>query len=61
MADSMTAQLAMSRTSEHPEVVHAYDAAKGTYHDPVCEMPTAPAYVQLPGTPMPFANLKSGK
>jgi len=54
----MSDQLVMARTPEKPEVTHVYDSMKGMYHDPVCNTPAAPAYMALPATPMPFANLR---
>ncbi len=54
-------EMAAAVSPASPEPVNVYDAAAGKYHDPVCNTPPAPAYVHLPGTPMPFANLKAGK
>lgn len=62
MADvSMAAKLAMMVSPGMPEVTNVYDATKGRYHDSVCETPAAPAYMPLPGTPSPIANLKDIK
>jgi len=59
MADHlMAAHLVTARTPAMPEVTNVYDAAKGRYHDPVCNTPPAPAYMPMPGTPSPFKNLK---
>ena len=44
-----------------PEPTNVYDAVAGKYYDTVCSTPPAPASMPLPGTPMPFANLKAGK
>lgn len=55
---SMSSQLAMEISSAQPEVTRVYDAHKGHYHDPVCDTPAVPAYMPLPATPMPFANLR---
>lgn len=54
-------KLASAVSPAMPEAVNVYDAAAGKYHDRVCDTPPAPAIMHLPGTPMPFANLKAGK
>ena len=55
---SMAEQLVAARTPAKPEVTNVYDAAKGMHHDTVCGSQNAPAYMPLPGTPSPFANLR---
>lgn len=55
---SMSSQLVMATSAAQPAVTAVYDAHKGHYHDPVCDTPAAPAYMPLPATPTPFANLR---
>lgn len=54
-------EMAAAISPAMPEVTNVYDAVAGKYYDTVCSTPPAPAYVTLPGTPAPFANLKAGK
>lgn len=54
-------EMAAAVSPAMPEPTNVYDAVAGKYYDTVCHTPTAPAYVHLPGTPMPFANLKVAK
>lgn len=54
-------EMAAAINPSMPEVTNVYDAVAGKYYDTVCKTPAAPASMPLPGTPMPFANLKSGK
>lgn len=54
-------EMAAAITPAMPEATNIYDAVAGKYYDTVCHTTPAPAYMPLPGTPMPFANLKAGK
>lgn len=54
-------EMAAAVSPAMPEPVNVYDAAAGKYYDTVCTTPPAPAYMPLPGTPSPFANLKASK
>lgn len=56
-----TTEMAAAITPAMPEATNVYDAVAGKYYDTVCHTTPAPAYMPLPGTPMPFANLKAGK
>lgn len=58
MADTMSSDIAKARTPAQPEVTNVYDAMKGHHHDTVCGSQNAPAYVTLPATPSPFANIR---
>jgi hypothetical protein len=58
---TMNDQLSMERTPAQPELVNAYDAKAGRPYDSCCGKTTAPSPAKLPGTPMPFANLRAGK
>lgn len=54
-------EMAAAISPAMPEPTNVYDAAAGKYYDTVCHTTQGPAYVHLPGTPSPFANLKAGK
>ncbi len=54
-------EMAAAISPAMPEPTNVYDAAAGKYYDTVCKTPAAPAYMPLPNTPAPFANLKAGK
>ena len=54
-------EMAAAISPAMPEATNIYDAVAGKYYDTVCHTTPAPAYMPLPGTPMPFANLKAGK
>lgn len=44
-----------------PEAVDVYDAHAGKYYDATCHQTIGAPTMALPGTPMPFANIKGGK
>lgn len=54
-------EMAAAISPAMPEPTNVYDAAAGKYYDSVCHTTQGPAYMPLPNTPMPFANLKAGK
>lgn len=53
--------MSQSRTAQAPETVNVYDQKAGHYYDPACHTTTAPTPANLPGAPMPFANLRAVK
>ena len=54
----MSSHLVMGISQSMPEVTNVYDSAKGRYFDTVCGSQNAPAYMTLPGTPSPIANVR---